>query len=90
MKLEWDLEKRTQTLSQRGLDFADLIRFEWDDGVVFDDKRRDYGEHRQSALGMLDGRLIAIAFTMRGKNCRIISMRKANNRERKVYDSFGS
>lgn len=90
MKFEWNPEKRAQTLNQRGLDFADLSRFEWDDSVVFDDNRRDYGEHRQSALGMLDGRLIAIAFTMRGQSCRIISMRKANNRERKVYDSFGS
>lgn len=90
MKLEWNPKKRSQTLSERGLDFADLARFEWDDGVVFDDNRRDYGEHRQSALGMLDGRLMAIAFTMRENVCRIISMRKANNRERKVYDSFGS
>ena len=86
--LEWDENKRQKTLDERGLDFAYLINFDWDNAIVFDDDRFDYGEHRQAALGFLDNRLVAIAFTIRGHNVRVISLRKANDRERKVYDSF--
>jgi len=88
MKLEWDEAKRHTTLQERGLDFAYLERFDWETGVFFDDVRRDYGERRQSALGLLNGRILAISFTMRDDRIRIISMRKANSRERKVYDKF--
>lgn len=88
MKLEWDEPKRQATLAERGLDFADLHRFDWGGGLFFDDHRRDYGEHRQFAMGYLDGRLVVFAFTVRGGVYRIISLRKANMRERKVYDSF--
>jgi|TARA_B110000908_G_scaffold108048_1_gene126933 uncharacterized DUF497 family protein len=90
MILDWDEAKRQITLDQRGLDFADLAKFDWDGGVFFDDERRDYGEHRQSALGLLDNRLVAIAFTLRDGKYRIISLRKANSRERKVYDRFNA
>ncbi len=34
---------------------------------------------------MLENRLILIAHTPRGHKTRIISMRKANNREQKIY-----
>jgi uncharacterized DUF497 family protein len=88
MDLEWDEAKRQITLKERGLDFADLVNFDWDTGLFFDDTRRDYAERRQSALGYMDGRLMAIAFTMRGHRYRIISFRKANDRERKVYERF--
>lgn len=88
MKLEWDEAKRRKTLQERGLDFAELHQFDWETGVFFDDVRHDYGERRQSALGFLNKRLVAISFTMRGETVRIISLRKANTRERKVYDRF--
>lgn len=88
MKLEWNEAKRRTTLDERGLNFADLIRFDWDGGLFFDDDRRDYGEHRQSAMGYLDARLVIFAFTMRDDAYRIISLRKANKRERNIYDSF--
>lgn len=89
IELEWDEAKRAKTLNKRGLDFADLAAFDWDGGIFFDDARFDYGEHRQAALGLLNGRLVSFAFTMRGEKYRIISLRKATKRERKIYDSFG-
>lgn len=88
MDIESDTAKRNWTLTERGLDFADLIDFDWDTALIFDDNRHDYGERRQAALGFLNNRLIAIAFTVRSNKTRIISMRKANKRERKVYDNF--
>ena len=50
------------------------------------DDRYDYGEDRTQALGLIDGRLHMLAFTMRGDALRVISLRKANPREVKRYD----
>ena len=53
--------------------------------VTFEDRRFDYGEERLNTLGGLDGRVVIIAHAPRGEATRIISMRKANRREQKIY-----
>lgn len=53
--------------------------------ATFEDTRFNYGEPRFITFGMLEKRLIVIAHTPRGHKTRIISMRKANNREQKIY-----
>jgi uncharacterized protein len=45
------------------------------------DDRREYGEPRFITAGMLDDRIVIIAWTPRGVARRIISMRRANGRE---------
>jgi len=46
----------------------------------------DYGEKRLITLGLLAGRTVLIAHAPRGNDVtRIISMRKANRREQKIY-----
>ena len=89
MELEWDEDKRRRTLSERGLDFADVARVAWDAAIVIPDRRHDYGELRETMMALLDDRLVIVAYTMRGGRMRIISMRKGNARERKLYDTFG-
>ena len=50
------------------------------------DSRFDYGEVRLITLGLLGGRVVIIAHAPRGDDVtRIISMRKANRREQKIY-----
>jgi hypothetical protein len=49
------------------------------------DTRRDYGEQRRIALGEIEGRVFAVAYTFRGKVIRLISARKGNERERRRY-----
>jgi uncharacterized DUF497 family protein len=49
------------------------------------DIRRDYGEERIIAFGEVDGDELAIVYTMRRGRRRIISARRAHNRERKAY-----
>lgn len=88
VKLEWDEEKRRRTLRERGLDFADVARLDWDRAVIIPDDRRDYGERREVAMAELDGRLMVVAYTIRGDALRVISFRKANARERRVFDDF--
>jgi uncharacterized protein len=85
MKIVFDAAKRLVTLQTRGLDMADA-------GAVFetalltiDDKRYDYGEDRFMTVGYLDGRMVVVVWTWRGGACRIISLRKANEREQEAY-----
>ena len=49
------------------------------------DDRKDYGETRQITIGFLDGRMVVMVWTPRGTACRIISLRKANEREQEAY-----
>lgn len=82
---EWDQEKSDKNLSERGLSFADAEDVFSGPCVTFEDTRFDYGEPRFITFGLLEGRLVVIAHTPRGENTRIISMRKANEREKKTY-----
>ena len=88
MKIEWYEPKRQKTLKERNLDFADVDRFDWTTAMVAEDVRKNYGELRSVAFGMLDARLVCLVYTLRGEALRVISLRKANEREEKVYDSF--
>jgi uncharacterized protein len=87
MELEWDEAKRQDTLSERKLDFADVDRFDPVSLQTFEDSRLDYGEQRFNTYGHLDGVLCTYCWTLRGNRTRIISMRKANDRERKSYEA---
>jgi uncharacterized DUF497 family protein len=49
------------------------------------DSRINYTEDRFITVGFLDARLIVLVWTPRGKVRRIISMRKANDREKALY-----
>lgn len=77
-------KKRDKTLLERGLDFARAI--EIFDGVHFtgQDIRIEYKEDRFITV-VLDASLIVLVWTLRGEVRRIISMRKANDREKTLY-----
>jgi uncharacterized DUF497 family protein len=86
MKYEWDEAKNRSNLAKHGLDFADAEQVLGGSCVTFVDSRFDYGEKRLTTLGLLAGRLVVIAHAPRGGDAtRIISMRKANQREQKIY-----
>jgi hypothetical protein len=84
---EWDEAKRRANLARHGVDFAAMERFDWSGAVIRQDRRRDYGEVRLRAMGLIDGRLHEAVFTPRGHKVRIISLRKANARERRIWDA---
>lgn len=50
-----------------------------------EDLREDYSEPRYVTVGKLDGRMVVMVGTPRGEARRIISMRKANEREQARY-----
>ena len=49
------------------------------------DRRRAYGETRMIALGPIQGRAHVLVYTRRGAHIRVISLRKANDREVQLY-----
>lgn len=53
-------------------------------GEIVDD-RREYGEVRMNAFGIVDGRLFVCTYTMRGGVHRVISVRKAARQEREEW-----
>jgi uncharacterized protein len=81
VKIEFDEEKRARTLAERGLDFVDVARMFAAPHLTFDDDRFDYGEHRLITFGTVNGRAVAVVWTERGGNCRVISMRHAHAEE---------
>ncbi len=86
MKIEWDPAKRDRTLQERGLDFASVSEAEWDEALTAEDTREDYAERRFVSIVPIDGRLCVVAWCVRGDALRVISLRKANERERKRYE----
>jgi uncharacterized DUF497 family protein len=85
MDLEFDPAKRDQTLLERGLDFARAQEVFEGMHLTGQDSRINYTEDRFITVGFLDARLIVLVWTPRGKVRRIISMRKANDREKALY-----
>jgi hypothetical protein len=85
MKYQWDNNKAEQNEGKHGLCFSDAKYVFAGEIVTFIDKRRDYGEIRYITMGKLSGRIVVIVHTQRENTTRIISMRKANGREKKIY-----
>ncbi len=53
--------------------------------LTVEDDRQDYGEDRFITIGFLDRRMVILIWTPRNGTLRIISMRKANEREQALY-----
>ena len=81
MLIEFDSVKRALTLQNRGLDFTRAVEVFAGKHLSKIDSRTDYAEPRTITAGWLDGRIIVMVWTPRGAARRIISMRKANERE---------
>lgn len=91
MNFEWDEAKSEACFIQRGFDFAYAARAFFDpDRFVRADARHSYGEARYQLMGRIEGRLFVVVYTPRRNANRIISARKANQREVKDYESRSS
>jgi uncharacterized protein len=83
MKFEWDENKRLINLEKHGVDFIDVALFDFEHVIAFEYVIKN--ELRVSAFGYVDGRLHCLVYTLRGDVVRVISLRKANEREVKKY-----
>ncbi|MEN9374117.1 MAG: hypothetical protein RIR79_1669 [Pseudomonadota bacterium] len=85
MHIEFDPEKRDKTIAMRGLDFARAGEAFAGRHFTAPDLRENYGEPRFVTVGKMDSRMVVVVWTPRGTARRIISMRKANEREQEKY-----
>jgi uncharacterized protein len=85
-RFEWDDEKAHANIANHKIDFEDAKLVFGDPGVLDDpDETMDYGEERFRAVGMVNGRIIAVFYTQRDARIRIISARKATRKEQSAY-----
>jgi uncharacterized DUF497 family protein len=90
MEIEFDPAKSELNEGLRGLPFSLVAEFDFDSAVVAEDTRENYGETRWVAIGLIGDRLHVVVFTTRGDAVRVISLRKANDREIARYDEAQS
>ena len=83
---EWDEAKNRLNISKHGIDFLDVPRVFEQPLLVRRDDRRQYEEDRWIAMGVLSGVVIVTVYARRGPRLRIISARRANQRERTIYE----
>jgi uncharacterized DUF497 family protein len=83
---EWDAHKAAENSAKHRITF-EMARDVFDDPFVVEwpDDAQDAGEQRFAALGMVEGRILFVAYTMRGDTIRIISARRAEPFERRRY-----
>jgi uncharacterized DUF497 family protein len=83
---EWDDAKAAANYAKHGVSF-ESARDVFKDAFAIEhaDDRQDYGEERWTILGMVQNRLLLVAYTMRGEKIRIISARAAEPYERREY-----
>ena len=82
----WDPPKNRSNLREHGIGFDAVDRFDWHSASIEVDSREDYGELREFALGFIGDVLYVLVFVgEEDDEVRIISLRKANKKERQVY-----
>jgi hypothetical protein len=92
VRFAWDAGKARINERKRGVSF-ELARHVFDDpNALMNQDRIEDGEYRWQTLGMVEGvllLLVAHTFTEEGADevVRIISARRADRKERKLYES---
>ena len=87
MKIDFDPEKNQKNIAERSISFEIAYLFDFSTAVVDTDIRHDYGETRKIATGFIAGRLFVMVFKPIDGGIRVISLRKANPREKRKYES---
>ncbi|QHI97627.1 BrnT family toxin [Xylophilus rhododendri] len=79
--IKFDRAKNGSNIAKRGLPFELAADFDFDTAYVWQDDRKPYPESRFLALGYLRNRLHVLCYTPIDGGIRVISFRKANERE---------
>jgi uncharacterized protein len=82
-EFEWDAAKAASNLDKHRISFEDAISiFE---GAVLEVRSDRESEERWKVIGSVEGREIAVVYTVRDDRYRIISARRAKANERRAY-----
>lgn len=87
MKIEFDPDKNKANIRKHGLSLEMALDIDITTAYTTEDSRVEYGERRFQMFGTIHGRVHIMIFTIRGHVSRIISLRKANDREVRRYQN---
>lgn len=66
--MDKDPDKEDRNLAERGLSMDLAEYLDWATALIWEDRRKDYGERRYCVLGFIEDRLHSVVFTPpRGK-----------------------
>ena len=85
MDFEWDATKERPNRKRHGLDFRTAAKVFLDPHAIEFDDRDAEDELRFNTIGLVDGRMVFVTYTMRGAVVRIISARGAEPHEKRKY-----
>ena len=89
MRFEWDENKNRSNVEKHDIDFRDASLIFSAPMRVISDNREDYGEERSIGYGLLDNRVVVVAFTEPEEDVvRVISIRRALTHEQKQYENY--
>jgi uncharacterized DUF497 family protein len=86
VRIEFDPAKSARNAEKHGFTLDRFADLDLDAGMIEPDTRRDYGEDRYVVIAPLGRRLHVACFCIRNGAFRVISLRKANDREAKRYE----
>ncbi len=87
MQFVWDERKNRNNIRKHGIDFRDVVDMFSHPMLVQSDTRRDYGEDRWIAVGLLRSIVAVVVYVewQDEETIRIISARKATSYESKEF-----
>jgi uncharacterized DUF497 family protein len=85
MLITFDPAKDESNLAKHGVSLAESAMVEWETLYAFEDDRKEYGEIRVRGYAYIGLRLYCVVYVDRDNARRIISLRKANQREVQHY-----
>ena len=85
MDFEWDDVKEQANRKKHGVDFRTAAKVFLDHYMIEFDDLDARGELRFSAIGIVEGRMLFVTYTMRRDRVRIISARGAEPHEKRKY-----
>lgn len=87
MNLSYDPAKNIRNIAERGISFDLALQLDWASALVVEDLRKAYSERRFQVLGLIGDQLHMLVFTPRPGCLHVISLRRANKRERARHDA---
>lgn len=89
MEFEWDKDKAKENFRKHGVSFEEAeLAFEDENAVEILDELNSDEEIRYQIIGLSPIRLLFVAFTVRDEKTRIISARKADAKQVKIYNEY--
>jgi uncharacterized DUF497 family protein len=83
--ISFDPAKNARNIAVHGISLERATEFGWDTAFHIEDARRDYGERRYQAFGLIGSRAYSLVYAPREGRVHVISLRRANKREVRRY-----